>query len=95
MLAYWPRRRTQLRDLLATEPHVPIRRQAVPTGAVIPEETLQWLMAYAREKKIPLLFQENLVLDGKYSGVRNRGYGPPAFVEHVKTAVGPEDIMRL
>ncbi|MFC1719853.1 hypothetical protein ACFL00_01770 [Pseudomonadota bacterium] len=69
--------------------------KAVPTGACIPEETMEWLMAYAREHKIPLLFQENLVLNGKYHGVRHRGYGPPAFQEHVKISVGPEDIMRL
>jgi len=69
--------------------------KAVPTGACIPANTLEWLMAFAREKKIPLLFQENLVLDGQYTGIRNRGYGPPAFVEHVKRAIGPEDIMRM
>lgn len=69
--------------------------KAVPTGVCIPEETLDWLMAYAREKKMPLLFQENLLLDGKYHGIRNRGYGPPAFVEHVKNAIGPEDVMTL
>jgi len=68
---------------------------AVPTGPLIPEETMEWLMAYAREHKIPLLFQENLVRDGKYYGFKNRGYGPPAFKEYVKNSIGPEDIMRL
>jgi hypothetical protein len=68
---------------------------AVPTGACIPEETPESLMACAREKKMPLLFQENLVLDGKYHGIRNRGYRPPAFIEQVKYAIGPEDIMQL
>jgi len=66
---------------------------AVPTGDKIPQETMEWLIAYASEKKIPLLFHENLVRDGKYYGVRNLGYGPPAFQEHVRTAIGPEDIM--
>jgi hypothetical protein len=70
--------------------------KAVAVGDLIPEETLEWLMAYARENKIPLLWQENLVVDGKkYGAIRNRGFGPPAFVEHVKHAIGPEDIMRL
>jgi hypothetical protein len=67
----------------------------VPTGPRIPEVTIEWLMAYAREHKIPLMFQENLVLNGEYRGIRNRGYGPPAFKEYVETAIGPEDIMRL
>ena len=70
--------------------------KAVPTGASIPEETLEWLKAYAREKKKPLLFQENLVgEDGNFNGLRSVGYGPPAFQEHVKEAIGIEDIMMI
>jgi len=69
--------------------------KAVPVGVAIPEETLEWLKAYARENKKPLLFQENLLKDGQYHGIRNVGYGPPAFQEHVRKAIGPEDIMQL
>lgn len=67
--------------------------KAVPTGASIPEETMEWLKAYAREKKIPLLFQENLLENGRYTKIRNMGYGPPAFLEQVKLAIGPEDVI--
>jgi hypothetical protein len=69
--------------------------KAVPTGATIPEETIEWLKAYARDKKIPLLFSANLEKDGNYHGVTNMGYGPPAFVERVKLDIMPEDIMKF
>jgi hypothetical protein len=69
--------------------------KAVPTGETIPEETLEWLKAYARDNKIPLLFQYNLKKDGRYYGQKNMGYGPPAFLKQVEVSVGPEDIMTL
>ena len=69
--------------------------KAVPTGATIPEETLEWLKAYSRENNIPLLFQDNLKKGDSFSGFKNLGYGPPAFLQRVKTAIGPDDIMKI
>jgi len=69
--------------------------KAVPTGDCIPEETLEWLKAYAREKGIPLLFSTRLLKDGKFVGRKMLGYGPPDFIHAVKNAIGPEDIMTL
>lgn len=68
---------------------------AIPTGAKIPKETLDWLMAYAREQRIALIFIENLVKEGRFSGWKKTGYGPPAFVEEVKTSININDIVRL
>ena len=68
---------------------------ATPTGRTIPKETLDWLMAHARENSIPLLLRENLMRDGRFVGKKKMGYGPPSFVEEVKNGIGPADIMRL
>ncbi len=68
---------------------------ALPTGAQVPAHTLEWLMAYSREQSIPLIFYENLLRGGKFLGMKQFGYGPPAFVEAVKNALKPEDIFML
>jgi len=65
---------------------------AIPAGPEIPADTLEWLKAYAQEKGIPLLFDQRLVQDGKFVGVKELGFGPPAFVEAVKHGIGPQDI---
>ena len=65
---------------------------AIPTGPEIPPATLEWLQAHAREQGLPLLFDLRLMKDGKYIGVKEMGYGPPAFVEAVKLGIGPQDI---
>jgi hypothetical protein len=67
--------------------------KAVPTGECIPEDTLEWLKAYAREKGIPLLFETRLLKDGKFHGLRKLGYGPPDFLHTVENAIGSDDIM--
>ena len=66
---------------------------AIPTGSKIPDDTLEWLMALSREKFLPLLFCEFLFEEGKYLGSKHIGYGPPAFVNAVRTEIGPEDIL--
>ncbi len=66
---------------------------AVPTGKKIPAETLEWLMAYAREQSLPLLFHEFLFKDGKMTGRKHIGYGPPSFVRAVEKEVGYEDVV--
>jgi hypothetical protein len=68
---------------------------AVPTGKKIPNETLEWLLAYSRDHSIPLIFHEFLVEDGRYVGKKRIGYGPRSFIHAVETEVGPEDIMML
>lgn len=68
---------------------------AFPTGERIPEDTLEWLMAYSRQHSIPLLFCENLLQEGKYTGKKSLGYGPPSFIHAVKTELEPEDIWKL
>jgi len=67
--------------------------RATPTGATIPGETLDWLMAFAREYSLPLVFSEHLVEDGKFVGLKKTGYGPPPFIEYVETQMMHEDIM--
>ena len=68
---------------------------ATPTGKTIPEDTLEWLKAYARKHSIPLLLRENVMKDGKYTDRKKMGYGPPSFIQAVKDAVGPDDIIRF
>lgn len=67
--------------------------RAVPTGKTIPDDTLEWLMALAREQSLPLLYNEHLFENGNYIGKRRLGYGPPSFIHAVETEVEPEDIM--
>ena len=43
---------------------------AVPVGDKIPADTLEWLMAFAREEKMPLMFSERLIDNGKYIGIK-------------------------
>ncbi len=65
---------------------------AVPVGDKIPEATLEWLMAYAREKPVPLVFYEYLSEDGEYKGWNRTGYGPPWFAKAVRESIQPADI---
>ena len=65
---------------------------ALPTGPKIPQETLDWLMAYAQEKNIPLRWFENVFKDNAFFGRNQIGFGPPAFVEAVKNAVTKNDL---
>jgi len=67
--------------------------RAVPTGEKIPAETLAWLMALSRQQNLPLLFSEHLFKDGRFIGKKRIGYGPPSFIEAVKTEPGSEDVI--
>lgn len=69
--------------------------KATPAGETIPGETLDWLMAFAREYSLPLVFSEHLFEDGKYVGLKRTGYGPPSFIHFVETQIMPEDIMQF
>lgn len=68
---------------------------AVPAGERIPQEALQWLTEHASQTRVPLVFSEFLFEDGRPKGVKNTGFGPPAFREAVKLAIGPQDIFRM
>lgn len=67
---------------------------AIPVGPEIPADTLEWLKAYARDNGVPLLFDQRVMQDGKYVGIKELGYGPPAFVEAVRDGIGPQDIFQ-
>jgi hypothetical protein len=69
--------------------------QAIPTGKKIPDKSLEWLMGYTRKTLIPLLFIEWIEENGKFIGQRHRGYGPPAFIQAVKTNFSSEDVIKL
>ena len=61
---------------------------ATPTGWKIPQATLADLMAYARQRGMPLIFIENLQKDGVYTHFSRSGYGPKEFVQSLQ---GPDD----
>ena len=69
--------------------------RATPAGKKIPSETLEWLMVFASKESIPLIFVEYLFKDEKYIGVKQTGYGPPSFVQAVKTMLLPEDVIKF
>lgn len=66
--------------------------RAIPVGEKIPDETLEWLMAYSRETHIPLAFSEHVFVNGVLKHKKRLGYGPPSFIEAVKLTPGPEDV---
>jgi len=68
---------------------------AMPVGEKIPQGTLDWLMNYARDQLVPLLYGENLFEDGEYSGWKQLGFGPPEFARAVKETIGQDDIWKL
>jgi hypothetical protein len=56
---------------------------AVPVGAEIPNKTLEWLQAYAREHQRPLIYYQRPVVDGQFKGLKKLGYGPANFRQKV------------
>lgn len=66
--------------------------RAVVVGESIPPETLDWLKAHAQETRLPLIFRENRKKGGGYEKKPHLGFGPPAFVEQVKTSLNKDDI---
>lgn len=68
---------------------------AIPTGPEIPEQSIEWLKVYAQEVRTPMILRDYLQRDDRYVGQRTRGYGPPAFRDTVKYAIGPQDIVRM
>lgn len=68
---------------------------ATPTGWTIPRKTLDWLMAYARQQAIPLVWVENLHENGVYTHFKRSGYGPLEFVRAITDSAEQLDIRRI
>jgi hypothetical protein len=68
---------------------------AWPVGPAIPEHTLRWLEAYAQRENKPLISIEHQLVEGKFSGMTPTGFGPPEFVELVKSKLRPEDVISM
>ena len=56
---------------------------ATPTGWKIPQKTLEQLMQYARNRKTPLIWIENIQKDGTYSHFSRSGFGPKPFMDTI------------
>jgi hypothetical protein len=55
----------------------------IPVGERIPEKTLEWLLAYARKHKRPMIFYQRVMENGEHKGLKQTGYGPPEFRQKV------------
>lgn len=68
---------------------------AIPAGQSVPAESLEWLRLAAQKLRIPLVFHERIVEGGEFPSYKVRGFGPPAFADAVKYAIGPEDVVTM
>jgi hypothetical protein len=68
---------------------------AIPAGASVPAESLEWLRLYAQQAGLPLVFHERVVTDGDFSGVKRRAFGSQRFAAAVKYSIGPEDVVKM
>jgi len=58
---------------------------AVPVGKRIPPRTLKWLMDFAEKHGRPLLYGEQVLVNGVMQRQQNFiGYGPPAFQDWIR-----------
>jgi hypothetical protein len=57
---------------------------AVPVGKRIPPRALNWLKAFAVQHGRPLIYTEQIVVDGEYQPEQQVfGHGPPAFQQQL------------
>lgn len=56
---------------------------AIPSGAEIPQKTLDWLQDYSRKHQRPLIFYSRVIENGEYKGLKKFGFGPAAFRQKV------------
>ena len=68
---------------------------AIPAGASVPPDSLEWLRAYAQSVGRPMIFHKRLVSEGEFTGVRKLAYGSAAFADAVKYSIGPEDVVKM
>jgi len=58
---------------------------AVPVGKRIPPRALKWLQDFAQKHGRPLLYSEQVAIDGMMQHQQNFiGYGPPAFQDWIR-----------
>ncbi|TVQ68893.1 MAG: hypothetical protein EA372_12665 [Chromatiaceae bacterium] len=58
---------------------------AVPVGRRIPPRALNWLKGFSSEHRRPLVYTEQVIVDGVYQKQQELiGYGPPAFQEDMR-----------
>jgi hypothetical protein len=58
---------------------------AVPVGKRIPPRSLKWLQEFAQKHGRPLLYAEQIIVDGVMQPEQDFiGYGPPAFQAYVQ-----------
>ena len=68
---------------------------ATPTGWTIPPDTLEWLMAHAREQSLPLVWIENLHTNGVYTHFSRSGFGPAGFMRAIADPAEPLNIRTI
>jgi len=68
---------------------------ATPTGEEIPTKTLDWLMAYARQHSMPLLYLKYVFSEGKLVTTERLSYGPLWFMQAIALEILPEDITAM
>jgi len=68
---------------------------AIPAGASVPAESLEWLRSHAQQARLPLVFHDRIVTDGGFSGVKARAFGSKQFAAAVKYSIGPEDVVKM
>ena len=57
---------------------------AVPVGRRIPPRALHWLQGFAQRNGRPLLYTEQVAVDGQFTGQQELfGFGPPEFQQQV------------
>jgi len=68
---------------------------ATPTGEEIPAETLEWLMAYAQQHSLPLVYCKFVMSGGKLEATERLIYGPLWFMQTAANELRPEDVTRM
>ena len=58
--------------------------RAVPTGEVVPADTHQYLLDYAKARQLPFSFIERTIIDGQYRERGEKAMGPPKFTAELK-----------
>ena len=68
---------------------------ALPVGPAIPEDTLNRLIEYAKERSQPIIFLEHEVVDGQYVRSKQLCTGPAEFMVEAKNGITADDIFHL
>ena len=61
---------------------------AIPVGKRIPPRALHWLKQFAEQQGRPLLYTEQVIVNGQYSKEQQTiAYGPPAFQQEIAARI--------